>query len=205
MEKQLMQVLEFQTAFGVKVGKEPKMPTKKRRILTQKMLEEEVKELSSSKNILSASDAICDILYVTFGIAQEYGVADRLTMMFDEVHSSNMSKMGEDGKPIYREDGKVMKSDRYREPKLQAILERNWNVYKESEALKEISKEVKSSIERKIENKIHKKLNIIDRFLLWLSNKIDKNLKKKVKVNFPQSIFGPVSVEVYGKTYEVES
>jgi len=93
MERQILQVLEFQNAFEVKMPIQPKMLSRKRARLRQALLEEEVKELREAKNILDVADAICDILYITYGTAHEYGMADRLVMLFDEVHRSNMSKM----------------------------------------------------------------------------------------------------------------
>jgi predicted HAD superfamily Cof-like phosphohydrolase len=204
MEKQLLQVRDFQEAFGAPLPDNPKMLSKSRAVLRQKLLQEEVDELKNAKHLIDVSDALADILYITFGTAHEYGLADRLSMLFDEVHTSNMTKLGEDGKPIYREDGKVLKPVGYRAPNLRPIIERDFTVYKTSEVMQELAKEVKQASENRIENKIKSKLTILDRVLFWISNKIEARLKKRVQVDFPMSVFDKISVTVYGKKYEVE-
>jgi predicted HAD superfamily Cof-like phosphohydrolase len=212
MERQILQVLEFQKAFNVKMPSEPKMLPRKRAKLRQSLLQEEVTELAESKNLLDVADAICDILYITYGTAHEYGLADRLVMLFDEVHRSNMSKMGPDGKPLFREDGKVMKPDTYSEPKLRPIIERNFSVYKESKAMKDaaeimeaIANEEKNLLNDRIENKLRKHLTLWDKFLYWLLNKTENNLKTKIEVKYPQSIYGEVVVNIYGKDYPIQN
>jgi len=76
-----------------------------------------------STNVVDISDAIIDQMYLLFGYAIDLGISDKLEAMFDEVHASNMSKLDINGNPIYREDGKVLKSDLYFKPNLKAILE----------------------------------------------------------------------------------
>ena len=204
MEKQLLHVREFQVAFNAPLPENPKMLNKHRAALRQRLLQEEVDELKDSKNLIDVADALTDILYITLGTAHEYGLADRLSMLFDEVHASNMTKLGEDGKPIYREDGKVLKPSGYRAPKLRPIIERDFTVYKSSEVMQELAREVKEASEKRIENKIKNKLNVFDRVLFWLSNKIEARLKKRVQVEFPMSVFDKIQVTVYGKRYEIE-
>lgn len=203
MEKQILDVTKFQEAFGIQTPKQPKMLSKKRRILRQRLLEEEVKELSESKNIIDVADAICDIMYIAIGTAQEYGLSDRLVMLFDEVHSSNMSKVGPDGKAIFREDGKILKPESYREPKLRPIIERDFSIYKESDVMKEIANIEKESTTKKIQKKIAKHLNIFDRLLFWVYDKIETRLSKRVEVKFPQSVHEDIVVSVYKKDYIV--
>ena len=212
MERQILQVLDFQNAFKVKMPNQPKMLPKQRARLRQALLEEEVKELREAKNILDVADAVCDILYITYGTAHEYGIADRLVMLFDEVHRSNMSKMGPDGKPIFREDGKVLKPETYSEPKLRPILERDFNVYKNSEVMKDaaeimeaIAREEKNLLNSRIENKLKSKLSIVDKFRYWLLNKIEKNLKSKIEIKYPQSVYGEVVVNIYGEDYPIQN
>lgn len=212
MERQILQVLDFQNAFKVKMPNQPKMLPKQRARLRQALLEEEVKELREAKNILDVADAVCDILYITYGTAHEYGIADRLVMLFDEVHRSNMSKMGPDGKPIFREDGKVLKPETYSEPKLRPILERDFNVYKNSEVMKDaaeimeaIAREEKNLLNSRIENKLKSKLSIIDKFRYWLLNKIENNLKSKIEIKYPQSVYGEVVVNIYGEDYPIQN
>ena len=212
MERQILQVLDFQNAFKVKMPNQPKMLPKQRARLRQALLEEEVKELREAKNILDVADAVCDILYITYGTAHEYGIADRLVMLFDEVHRSNMSKMGPDGNPIFREDGKVLKPETYSEPKLRPILERDFNVYKNSEVMKDaaeimeaIAKEEKNLLNSRIEKKLKSKLSIIDKFRYWLLNKIETNLKSKIEIKYPQSVYGEVVVNIYGEDYPIQN
>jgi len=212
MERQILQVLEFQKAFNVSMPSEPKMLPRKRAKLRQSLLQEEVTELAEAKNLLDVADAICDILYITYGTAHEYGLADRLVMLFDEVHRSNMSKMGPDGKPLFREDGKIMKPETYSEPKLRPIIERNFSVYKESKAMKDaaeimeaIANEEKNLLNDRIENKLRKHLTLWDKFLYWLLNKTENNLKTKIEVKYPQSIYGEVVVNIYGKDYPIQN
>jgi len=70
--------------------------------------------------MLEIADALTDILYVVYGAGHSFGID--LDECFDEVHSSNMTKLGEDGRPMYRDDGKVMKGPNYREPDLTAFV-----------------------------------------------------------------------------------
>ena len=203
MEKQLLQVLEFQKAFDVECSDKPKMIKKTRSRLRYKLLLEEVEELGEAKNILDVSDAICDILYVLLGSAHEYGIADRLEMLFDEIHGSNMSKLGIDGKPKFRKDGKVVKQKGYRKPKLRPILERDFTVYKQSEVMKELAEIEKKATERFIIQKIMSNLGFFDRLRFKLNLLLEKNLSKKVEVKWPQRIDDSIIVSVYGKNYHV--
>ena len=77
---------------------------------------EELKEAMENKDLLEVADALTDILYVTYGAGHAFGID--LDKCFEEVQSSNMSKLGEDGKPIYNESGKVMKGPKYFKPDL---------------------------------------------------------------------------------------
>jgi predicted HAD superfamily Cof-like phosphohydrolase len=87
------------------------------------LIEEELNELKeaiANDDLVEVADALADLLYVVYGAGAAFGI--NLDACFHEVHSSNMSKLGEDGKPIYREDGKVMKGPNFREPALRDIL-----------------------------------------------------------------------------------
>jgi predicted HAD superfamily Cof-like phosphohydrolase len=206
MEKQIIQVKEFQEAFGVVLPKRPKLLPKKRSEFRHKLLEEEVSEIKQgaiSKDIVQVADGVIDSMYILIGTAHEYGFADRLVMLFDEVHRSNMSKMGPDGKAIFREDGKVMKPETYSAPKLQPIIDRDFSIYNENEILQEIAVMQKTATEIKIRSKIISGLNIFDRILFYLSDKIESRLKKKVEVKFPIKGHDPIHVIVNGKVYEV--
>jgi len=197
MEKQLLQVLEFQKAFNVDMPTTPKMLRKTRAKLRQSLLEEEVKELLEAKNILDVSDALVDILYITYGTAHEYGLADRLILLFDEVHKSNMTKVGSDGKALFRKDGKVLKPETYIEPNLRPILERDFSIYKSSDLAKELAEIESNIVNGIIHNTIKKNLSFFDRILFSIYNKLESILEKKVQVEFPKVI-------VYGKEHVIK-
>jgi predicted HAD superfamily Cof-like phosphohydrolase len=127
MKKQLKQVEDFQKAFGGFIGEGASFPPLDRCVLRQRLLQEEVLELHeawSNKDIVEVADAITDCLYILFGTAIEFGLQDKLEDFFDEVHGSNMSKLDENGKAIYRNDGKVLKSEKYYKPDLKKILDK---------------------------------------------------------------------------------
>ena len=206
MQKQILQVVKFQEAFGIQGPEQPKMLKKTRARLRQVLLEEEVRELSEANNLLDVADAICDIMFITLGTAHEYGLTDRLEILFDEVTRSNMSKIDRvTGKAIFREDGKILKPESYSEPKLRPIIERNFKLYKDSEVMKEIAAVEKKLTENRIKHKIKSKLNIIDRALFWLSDKIESYLRKHVEVTFPQNIHGEIIVKVYDEEHTINS
>jgi predicted HAD superfamily Cof-like phosphohydrolase len=206
MQKQILQVVKFQEAFGIKGPEQPKMLKKTRARLRQILLEEEVKELSEAKNLLDVADAICDIMFITLGTAHEYGLTDRLEMLFDEVTRSNMSKIDNvTGKAIFREDGKILKPETFSEPKLCPIIERNFKLYKDSEVMKEIAAVEKKLTENRIKHKIKSKLNFVDRSLFWISDKIETYLRKQVEVTFPQTIDGDIIVKVYDEQHTINS
>jgi predicted HAD superfamily Cof-like phosphohydrolase len=197
MEKQLLQVLEFQKAFNVEIPTTPKMLRKTRAKLRQSLLEEEVKELLEAKNIIDVADAIVDILYITYGTAHEYGIADRLILLFDEIHKSNMTKVGPDGKALFRRDGKVLKPETYTEPNLRPILERDFSIYKSSDLAKELAEIESNIVNGIIHNTIKKNLSFFDRILFSIYNKLESILEKKVQVEFPKVI-------VYGKEHVIK-
>jgi predicted HAD superfamily Cof-like phosphohydrolase len=110
-------------AFGQEVKEEPEFPDESTQQLRIELIEEELDELKEAieaKNIVAVADALTDILYVTYGAGHAFGLD--LDRCFAEVQRSNMSKLGADGKPIYREDGKVLKGPDYSEPNLYEIL-----------------------------------------------------------------------------------
>ena len=113
----------FMLTFGQEINKKPSLSTDKINNLRIKLIEEELKEFKDAilKNDLKeAADALTDILYVTYGAGHAFGI--NLDDCFDEVQKSNMSKLGEDGKPIYNQDGKVMKGPKYFKPNLEKFL-----------------------------------------------------------------------------------
>ena len=113
-------VREFMTTFGQEVKTSPEFPSEDIQKLRVELIDEEFKELQESDNLVDIADALTDLLVVIYGAGHAYGID--LDACFKEVHRSNMSKLGKDGKPIYREDGKVLKGPNYSEPDLDAVL-----------------------------------------------------------------------------------
>jgi predicted HAD superfamily Cof-like phosphohydrolase len=117
-------VKKFMQIFGQEVKTQPSFPNKKIANLRYALIEEELSELKSAiedKDIIEIADALTDILYVTYGAGHAYGI--NLDKCFEEVQNSNMSKLGDDGKPIYNDSGKVMKGPLYFKPNLKKFLE----------------------------------------------------------------------------------
>ena len=116
-------VRNFMETFGQDVKTSPEVPDAETVSLRIELIAEEVEELwnaCENKDIVEVAEALTDILYVTYGAGHAFGID--LDKCFDEVQRSNMSKLGEDGNPIYREDGKVMKGPNYSEPDLKSVL-----------------------------------------------------------------------------------
>ena len=113
-------VREFMTTFGQEVKTVPEFPSEDIQKLRDELIHEEFNEFLAADNLVDVADALTDLLVVIYGAGHAYGID--LDECFKEVHRSNMSKLGEDGKPIYREDGKVLKGPNYSEPNLEAVL-----------------------------------------------------------------------------------
>jgi predicted HAD superfamily Cof-like phosphohydrolase len=112
-------VKTFMETFGQEVKNKPSFSTDKINSLRYDLIKEELEELKvamESEDLLEVADALTDILYVTYGAGHAFGID--LDKCFEEVQNSNMSKLGEDGKPIYNESGKVMKGPKYFKPNL---------------------------------------------------------------------------------------
>ena len=113
----------FMKTFGQEVKKKPSFSTDKINKLRLDLIKEELSELTDAMNnrdLLEVADALTDILYVTYGAGHAFGID--LDKCFDEVQNSNMSKLDEDGKPIYNEHGKVMKGPNYFKPNLKKFI-----------------------------------------------------------------------------------
>ena len=116
-------VKEFMTTFGQEVKNEAEFPNEKIVELRKKLIDEEFNELKDAINendLIEVADALTDILVVTYGAGVAFCID--LDKCFKEVHRSNMSKLSEDGKPIYNEFGKVMKGPNYFKPNLKQYL-----------------------------------------------------------------------------------
>tara|TARA_B100001173_G_scaffold259604_1_gene232573 strand:+ start:383 stop:754 length:372 start_codon:yes stop_codon:yes gene_type:complete len=114
---------EFMKTFGQEVKSKSSLSSDKINILRINLIEEELEELKraiNQKNLLEIADALTDILYVTYGAGHAFGI--NLDKCFEEVQNSNMSKLGDDGKPIYSEKGKVLKGPNYFKPNLSNLL-----------------------------------------------------------------------------------
>ena len=113
----------FMKTFGQEVKNKPSFSTDKINKLRIDLINEELEELKEAikqKNLLEVADALTDILYVTYGAGHAFGID--LDKCFDEVQNSNMSKLDEDGSPIYNESGKVMKGPNYFKPNLSKFI-----------------------------------------------------------------------------------
>tara|TARA_B100000242_G_scaffold118534_1_gene82942 strand:- start:377 stop:748 length:372 start_codon:yes stop_codon:yes gene_type:complete len=113
----------FMTTFGQEVKKKPGFSSDKINDLRISLIEEELNEFKDAvlkKDLKEAADALTDILYVTYGAGHAFGI--NLDNCFEEVQKSNMSKLGNDGEPIYNEQGKVMKGPKYFKPNLKKFL-----------------------------------------------------------------------------------
>ena len=109
-------VKDFQVAFGLNVGAKPELPSADERRLRARLLEEEYDEYLEAEwkdDIVEIADALADIIYIACGTAVSYGIP--LDRVFAEVHRSNMAKLV-DGKPIRREDGKILKPEGWTPP-----------------------------------------------------------------------------------------
>ena len=113
----------FMKTFGQEVKTKPSLSTEKINKLRIDLIKEELEELTeavNNKDLLEVADALTDILYVTYGAGHAFGID--LDQCFEEVQNSNMSKLDENGKPIYNDSGKVMKGPNYFKPDLSKFV-----------------------------------------------------------------------------------
>ncbi len=116
-------VKKFMQTFGQEVKNKAEFPEEKIVKLRLNLIQEELDEFREAvkkKDIKEVADALTDILYVTYGAGHAFGID--LDSCFQEVQNSNMSKLGEDGKPIYNDQGKVMKGPKYFKPDLSKYI-----------------------------------------------------------------------------------
>ena len=129
INKELKHVEDFHNAFGLCVAKKPTIDlskeTIKLRFNLMKEENEEYFEAAKRNDMVEVADALGDMLYILCGTILSHGMQDKIHEIFEEIQTSNMSKLGDDGKPIYRKDGKVMKGPKYFKPNIKAILEDN--------------------------------------------------------------------------------
>ena len=116
-------VKKFMETFGQEIKEKASFPNEKITTLRYDLIKEELSELKEAmdnKDIKEVADALTDILYVTYGAGHAFGI--NLDKCFEEVQNSNMSKLGENGEPIYNESGKVMKGPNYFKPNLSKFV-----------------------------------------------------------------------------------
>ena len=125
MEKQLKAVEIFHTAFGQENGKWPRPLTKEEYELRYRLMAEEnyeYQEACEANSLVEIADALGDQLYILCGTILKHGMQHIIEDVFDEIHASNMSKLGEDGKPLFRHDGKILKGKNYFVPNLEQFF-----------------------------------------------------------------------------------
>ena len=127
MKNKIAAVSEFHKAFNLGMNETPAadLGIKKNLLRYELMREENEEYLEAANNddLVEVADALGDMLYILCGTIIEHGMQDKIEEVFNEIQRSNMSKLGEDGKPIYREDGKVLKGPNYFKPNIKEILE----------------------------------------------------------------------------------
>jgi predicted HAD superfamily Cof-like phosphohydrolase len=120
-------VADFHDAFGIKNAENPTAQLSKEQMLLRYKLmreeNEEYLEACESNNLVEIADALGDQLYILCGTILSHGLQHKIGEVFEEIQRSNMSKLGADGKPIYREDGKVLKGPNYFKPNILEIIE----------------------------------------------------------------------------------
>lgn len=126
MQKQINAVKEFHTSYKLGYSENPKADLgESKNMLRYNLMKEENEEyLEAVQNndLTEIADALGDMMYILCGTIIEHGLQNKIEEVFDEIQRSNMSKLGEDGQPIYREDGKVMKGPNYFKPDFSKIL-----------------------------------------------------------------------------------
>ncbi|WP_108807807.1 nucleoside triphosphate pyrophosphohydrolase family protein [Aquimarina spinulae] len=128
MKDKIAAVQEFHTSFKLGYKNEPiaDLGEAKNTLRFNLMKEEneEYFEAAQNKDLVEVADALGDMLYILCGTIIEHGMQHKIEEVFNEIQRSNMSKLGEDGQPIYREDGKVLKGPNYFKPNIKEILDR---------------------------------------------------------------------------------
>lgn len=128
MKNKIAAVTKFHTAFKLNMNNKPIANIGDERNLLRfnlmKEENEEYLEAANNNDVVEVADALGDMLYILCGTIIEHGLQDKIEEVFNEIQRSNMSKLGEDGLPIYREDGKVLKGPNYFKPNITEILDK---------------------------------------------------------------------------------
>lgn len=126
MKDKIQAVKEFHKAFKLDYLEQPKanigLEKNKLRFNLMREENEEYLEAANNNDIIEVADALGDMLYILCGTIIEHGIQHKIDEIFNEIQSSNMSKLGADGNPIYREDGKVLKGPNYFKPDIEGAL-----------------------------------------------------------------------------------
>ena len=126
IKKELVDVTKFHNAFKIKVNENPTVEIDNALIeLRYRLMQEENSEYleaAKNKDLIEVADALGDMLYILCGTILTHGLQYKIEEVFNEIQRSNMSKLGDDGNPIYRNDGKVMKGPNYFKPDIYKIL-----------------------------------------------------------------------------------
>ena len=124
----LDQVQEFHEVFGLEYHETPQAVVSERIIALRHRLmaeeNDEYLEAAQNNDLIQIADALGDKLYILCGTIIAHGLQHKIVEVFEEIHRSNMSKLDEQGRPIYREDGKIMKSEKYFLPDIDGVLSR---------------------------------------------------------------------------------
>lgn len=128
MKKRIAAVREFHSAFGLGINEDPVADLgADKNLLRYNLMKEENEEYleaAGNNDLTEVADALGDMLYILCGTIIEHGLQHKIEEVFDEIQRSNMSKLNHDGKPIYREDGKVLKGPNYFKPDISSILKK---------------------------------------------------------------------------------
>lgn len=127
LQETIDHVREFHVAFGISCAERPEgsIGAEGAQLRHELMREENEEYLTAAKegNLVEVADALGDMLYILCGTILKHGLHDKIEAVFQEIQRSNMSKLGADGRPIYRADGKVLKGENYFRPDIAAVLE----------------------------------------------------------------------------------
>ena len=129
IENEINAVEEFHNAFGIESASSPTFDVSEQKIILRYNLmkeeNEEYLEAAQNNDPVEVADALGDMLYILCGTILSHGMQHKITEVFEEIQRSNMSKLGSDGKPIYREDGKILKGPHYFKPNIASILKKD--------------------------------------------------------------------------------
>ena len=129
IEDEINAVEEFHNAFGIESANSPTFDVSEQKIILRYNLmkeeNEEYLEAAQNNDPVEVADALGDMLYILCGTILSHGMQHKISEVFEEIQRSNMSKLGSDGKPIYREDGKILKGPNYFKPNISSILKKD--------------------------------------------------------------------------------